>query len=448
MIFYSSKISVKPIVILFYLAFVLFLTSSYSSAEAPIETMSKSTVRILCIKGEATGTGSGFVIDNGRKVVTNWHVVACTADGGGVGVWIGENDAIKAQVKWHSEQKDLAVLELERPLDRPSVVFASGKTVKIAHTVFASGFPAAADDEQVVDRASLLTVKTSSGIVSAKVNSQSGVGLFLIDASINPGNSGGPLFDEFGHVVGINVAKALMAAVVVNPTTISQSPISIERLPSADGIAWAIEADELIEELDKLNISYKTASVLIDNSLYRLWKKDPLVFSLVAISIIIGIGGLFLGVTSKGRVVVKEVVSKSKDAITRRATPPPPPIKEPIAVSEKPLLLGIAGEFQGSIIELDESPLVIGRDPRVSHLVFSQRDSGVSRRHCTVAFDSKSRCFYLEDSWSSNGTYLGAGKNVQSGSKIESGQKIRLAHGDRFYLSDQNQMFEVRIENH
>ncbi|MBF0229876.1 MAG: trypsin-like peptidase domain-containing protein [Desulfamplus sp.] len=451
----SRRKNITLLLLILILSCILLFVSRISAyAATPFEDMSKSTVRIFCIKGEQIGTGSGFVIDNGGKVVTNWHVVALTEQGAKAVVFLGENNMIKTQVKWHSEQKDLAVLELEKPLDRPDVVFMPVKKVVIGQTIYALGFPSAADD-QFLDNASLSEVKATRGIISAKVNSQSGVGLFQIDAAINPGNSGGPLFDEFGQVLGINVAKALIAAVVVNPSgslSSSGNAVSIERLPSGEGIGWAIQADELMEELDKLNISYRSASVLIDNSLYRLWKNDPLVFSFVAISIFIGVSGLFLGFTSKGRVVVKEVVSKSRDAITRRAAPTPLQVKHHAAVSEKPLLLGIAGEFQGSIIELDESPLVIGRDPRVSHLVFSQRDSGVSRRHCTVAFDSKSRCFYLEDSWSSNGTYLcfsppRAGAS-QSGSKIQSGQKIRLSSGDRFYLSDENQMFEVRIENH
>lgn len=434
----GRSLSGKP----FCLAFVLFLVASSVFAEAPIETMAKNTVRILCIKGEKAGTGSGFVIDNGRKVVTNWHVVACTADGGGSGVWLGENNEIKARVLWHSEQKDLAVLELERPLDRPSVVFASSKTVNITQIVYALGFPGAADDEQVVDRSSMLQVKATRGIISAKVHSQSDVGLFQTDAAINPGNSGGPLFDEFGQVVGINVAKSLRAAVVVNPNSTSQTPLSIERLPSGEGIGWAIQADELMKELDQLNISYGKASGLINNSLYRLWKNQPLIFFLVSTAIIIGIAGLFMGFTAKGRTVVKEV----KEAITKRG-PSLPAKKDP--PTDIPLLVGIAGEFNGSIIELDESALVLGRDPRASQLVFSKSASGVSRRHCSVMFDPENRCFYIEDSWSSNGTYIvGSGGHVNSGASIESGQKIPLSPGDRFYLSDQNQMFEVLFESH
>ncbi|MBF0113068.1 MAG: trypsin-like peptidase domain-containing protein, partial [Desulfamplus sp.] len=450
----NRRKNITLLLLIFILSCILLFVSRISAyAAMPIEKMSQSTVRILCIKGEQVGSGSGFVIENGGKVVTNWHVVSCTQDGGVAGVWVGENDVIKSKVKWYSQIKDIAILELEKNLNRPSVIFVPQKEVKIAQTVYALGFPSAADD-QFLDNASLSEVKVTRGIISAKVNSQSGVGLFQIDAAINPGNSGGPLFDEFGHVLGINVAKALLSAVVVNPSNLSQSPISIERLPSGEGIGWAIQADELIEELDKLNISYKQPSLLVNNQLYRLWGDSPILFLLLSIAVIVGITGIFIGFTAKGRVVIKDVVSKSRDTIMKRkasfksglisATPE-------TASKPKPLLIGIKGEFKGNIIELDQSPLVIGRDPRVSHLIFSQNSSGVSKRHCTLIFDEAQMCFYLEDSWSSNGTYIIAGGDVQNGevypvSKIESGQKIRLSNKDRFYLSDKNQMFEVQLK--
>ena len=79
------------------------------------------------------------------------------------------------------------------------------------------GFPGAADAPDVVNRESSAEVKATKGIISARVTSLSGVALFQTDAAINPGNSGGPLFDAYGYVVGINVAKALSMVVVVDP---------------------------------------------------------------------------------------------------------------------------------------------------------------------------------------------------------------------------------------
>src|SRR5262249_22267309 len=49
------------------------------------------------------------------------------------------------------------------------------------------------------------------GIISAKgrvLSSLDQTDVLQTDAAINPGNSGGPLFDQYGRVVGINVAIA------------------------------------------------------------------------------------------------------------------------------------------------------------------------------------------------------------------------------------------------
>ena len=54
-----------------------------------------------------------LLLMTGKKVVTNWHVAACTAQGGQAVIDLGGGRFVKAEVKWHSENKDLAVLQLE-----------------------------------------------------------------------------------------------------------------------------------------------------------------------------------------------------------------------------------------------------------------------------------------------------------------------------------------------
>nr|WP_321397068.1 trypsin-like peptidase domain-containing protein [uncultured Desulfobacter sp.] len=428
--------SVKRLCTIAWGALVMLLISSIAGATAPpIEIMMESTVRIVCKIGDKIGSGSGFVIDNGRKVVTNWHVVEGTLQGGAAGVYLGEGNVVQTQVAWHSEREDLAILDVSQKLDKPSVVFAPGNLVKEAQIVYALCFPGAADNADVVDiNTSLATVKISNGIISACVISANGVAYFQTDAAINPGNSGGPLFNQYGQVVGINVAKALKKAFIVGPDGRSATT---ERLPVGEGIGWAIQADQLMTELDRLHIPYDKASVLMNYPLFRFWKENPMLSLLISAVFLVSLAGLFVGLSTKGRVVIREVATRRKAVLTRHG---PVEEKRKSTKTQKPVLISIAGEFASNIIELGEDPLTIGRDPRSSQLVFPKTVEKISRRHCTVWYDAEARRFFIEDCWSVNGTFL------ENGKRISSGQKFPLESGARFYLTDKRQIFEVRLE--
>jgi hypothetical protein len=410
--------------------FVLSI-SSIAGAAPPIEKMKASTVRIVC----ENGSGSGFVIDNGHKVVTNWHVVQREAQRGTVGVYLGGTDVIPAKVTWRSERIDLAILEVSKKLDRPSVVFAPGNMVKEADIVYALGFPSAADGEGALDfNSSAATVKISNGIISARVVSLTGVNMFQTDAAINPGNSGGPLFNQYGHVIGINTLKALKEAFIVGP---SGRPTT-DRLPVGEGIGWAIQADHLMTELDNLHIPYKKASVFITYPLYRFWKESPMLSFMILALILISFAALFVGLSAKGRVAIREITIRGKNVLTQRR----PAVKEQKSTkTQKPVLMGINGEFASNIIELGEVPLTIGRDPRSSQLVFPKTVEKISRRHCTVWYDADVKRFFIEDCGSENGTFL------ENGKRISANKKIPLESGVRFYLSDKRQLFEVRLKD-
>ncbi|MFZ9092847.1 MAG: S1C family serine protease, partial [Planctomycetaceae bacterium] len=200
----------------------------------------------------ASGGGSGFVVAPGY-VVTNSHVafdrgvlLAATASAWereylrtepltfSYSVLLGQGLEIKAAVVWRSD-KDLAILKLAEPLARDPVVLSPSDQISRGRTVYAMGFPGAAD--RGTD-ASFFTPSLTRGTLSRVLTDEKGRNLYQTDAAINPGNSGGPLFNECAEIVGINVEKSL--------TPVRNVDGEMVRVPEGEGIGWALQVDELI----------------------------------------------------------------------------------------------------------------------------------------------------------------------------------------------------------
>lgn len=104
----------------------------------------------------------------------------------------------------------------------------------------------------------------------------------------------------------------------------------------------------------------------------------------------------------------------------------------------KPRIYGLGGRFAGETFRVTDKALFIGRDPSVCHIVFPADAGEISRRHCSIRYDSASGTFYLEDHGSSNGTFLPGGE------KLVPGKSYPLKAGDRFALSGDSHWFEIR----
>ena len=89
---------------------------------------------------------------------------------------------------------------------------------------------------------------------------------------------------------------------------------------------------------------------------------------------------------------------------------------------------------------LNQTPVIIGRDPAVCKIVFMEDTPGISAKHCQVYFDSEKNSVILTDLGSSYGTYL------MSGQKLTPNTPFRLGAKEHFYLASKNNTFIVEME--
>ena len=141
--------------------------------------------------------GSGFLVGEERWVITNAHVVR-PARGTPVRVRVGPSEVVRGRVIALEPDHDLAVIQLERRPQSPSLPLGDSERVAVGQAVLAFGSPFG------------LGGTLTQGIVSARRDFPIGGtpvrGAIQTDAPINPGNSGGPLVNSRGEVIGVNTA--------------------------------------------------------------------------------------------------------------------------------------------------------------------------------------------------------------------------------------------------
>lgn len=143
-----------------------------------------------------SGSGSGFIIDEEGRVVTNNHVVTGAAF---YRVYLaGKEDPVNARVLGVSECADLAVIDLQGS-GYPFLAWYEDP-IKVGLDVYAAGFPLG-DPEYTLTRGIVAKARADGETDWASVD-----GVIQHDADINPGNSGGPLVTADGQVVGVNYA--------------------------------------------------------------------------------------------------------------------------------------------------------------------------------------------------------------------------------------------------
>ena len=107
----------------------------------------------------------------------------------------------------------------------------------------------------------------------------------------------------------------------------------------------------------------------------------------------------------------------------------------PYAASQSLNLRGLAGIYKGNVFPAAHGKLVIGRDARLSNIVYPPNTPGISSVHCEVKYDNG--MFVLIDKNSSNGTFL------VDGTRLIPEQPYPIARKNGFYLATRENMFEI-----
>jgi putative serine protease PepD len=175
--------------------------------------VSPGVVQIAVRSGRGGGTGSGFVIDDEGRIVTNDHVV----DGANeVAVRFGSDegdDPIPAKVLGTDPSTDLALIKVDPSKVKGGVkplALGDSDRLRVGEATIAIGSPFG------------LSGSLTTGVVSAlerSVQSPNGFSIDQViqtDAAINPGNSGGPLLDARGRVIGVNAQIATNGGAAAN----------------------------------------------------------------------------------------------------------------------------------------------------------------------------------------------------------------------------------------
>lgn len=143
------------------------------------------------------GTGSGFILSEDGRLITNAHVVSGTDV---VKVTLKDGRQFEGRVVGTDPVTDVAVIKISAS-DLPAVSIGRSDALLPGQWAIAIGNPLGLDNT------------VTAGIISAIGRSSSQVGVpdkrvsfIQTDAAINPGNSGGPLLNDRGEVVGINTA--------------------------------------------------------------------------------------------------------------------------------------------------------------------------------------------------------------------------------------------------
>ncbi len=184
--------------------------------------------------------GTGFVIDDGQYIVTNFHVlpeVVDFANRESIAIFSGRGKkvkAVKADVVAKDAVHDLAILRI-RGQNLPALPLGGTKTIREGDEIAFTGFPIGmvlglhpVTHRGIVAAVSPVVIPQagSKGLTAKAIRAmRDPYDVLQLDATAYPGNSGSPVYDQAtGRVVGVInsvLVKSTKESALESPTGIT-----------------------------------------------------------------------------------------------------------------------------------------------------------------------------------------------------------------------------------
>lgn len=167
------------------------------AAPGVVQINSTSEPGLSSLPVDQQALGSGFVVDKGGHIVTNFHVVRGADE---IRVGFSNRDTVVAELVGTDPSTDLAVLRVDVNTSALTPLpLGNSDRVKVGDPVVAIGNPFGLDRTATAGIVSALQRLITSPDPRFPIDH-----VIQTDAPINKGNSGGPLLNTRSEVIGVN----------------------------------------------------------------------------------------------------------------------------------------------------------------------------------------------------------------------------------------------------
>ena len=192
-------------------------------------------------------SGSGFVIDRGGEILTNFHVIQNAER---IMVKFSDGRSLPARVLGIDPDTDIALIKVDAG-NLPVAPLGDSGTLRVGEWVCAIGNPLAYEHTVTVGVVSYLGRKLFDSSLDNYIQT---------DAAINFGNSGGPLINGRGEVVGINSAISQRASNIGFAVPINEARTILPQLKADGRVSRGFMGVELTDVDPELQRSLRLGS--------------------------------------------------------------------------------------------------------------------------------------------------------------------------------------------